>query len=34
MNDIEEANLIIGVHSHIARNYLIDKIEHLEIKTC
>lgn len=28
MNDIEEGNLIIGVQSHIVRNYLMDKIDH------
>lgn len=28
MNDIEEGNLVIGVQSHIVRNYLMDKISH------
>ena len=28
MNDIEEGNLIIGVQSHIVRNYLMNKIDH------
>lgn len=32
MNDIEEGNIIIGVQSHIVRNYLMDKIDHFRIK--
>ena len=32
MNDLEEANLIIGVQSHIVRNYLMDKIDHFRLK--
>jgi len=32
MNDLEEANLIIGVQSHIVRNYLMDKIDHFREK--
>ena len=32
MNDIEEGNIIIGVQSHIVRNYLMDKIDHFRMK--
>jgi len=32
MNDIEEGNLVIGVQSHIVRNFLMDKIDHFRIK--
>ena len=32
MNDVEEGNLVIGVQSHIVRNYLMDKIDHFRIK--
>ncbi len=32
MNDIEEASIIIGVQSHIVRNYLMDKIDHFRLK--
>lgn len=32
MNDIEEGNLVIGVQSHIVRNYLMDKIDHFRLK--
>lgn len=32
MNDIEEGRIIIGVQSHIVRNYLMDKIDHFRLK--
>lgn len=32
MNDVEEGNIIIGVQSHIVRNYLMDKIDHFRTK--
>ncbi len=32
MNDIEEGNIVIGVQSHIVRNYLMDKIDHFRMK--
>lgn len=32
MNDIEEANLVIGVQSHIVRNYLMNKIDNFRLK--
>lgn len=32
MNDIEEGNIVVGVQSHIVRNYLMDKIDHFRIK--
>lgn len=32
INDIEKGNLVIGVQSHIVRNYLMDKIEHFRSK--
>lgn len=32
MNDIEEGNIIIGVQSHIVRNYFMDKIDHFRLK--
>lgn len=32
MNDIEEGNIVIGVQSHIVRNYLMDKIDHFRLK--
>lgn len=32
MNDIEEGNIIIGVQSHIVRNYLMDKIDRFRLK--
>lgn len=31
INDVEEGNIIIGVQSHIVRNYLMDKIDHFRI---
>ncbi len=32
MNDVEEGNIVIGVQSHIVRNYLMDKIDHFRIE--
>ncbi|MBQ8044135.1 MAG: LysR family transcriptional regulator [Clostridia bacterium] len=32
MNDVEQGNIIIGVQSHIVRNYLMDKIDHFRQK--
>ncbi len=32
MNDIEEGKIIIGVQSHIVRNYLMDKIDNFRLK--
>lgn len=32
MNDIEEGRIIIGVQSHIVRNYLMDKIDNFRLK--
>lgn len=32
INDIEEGNIIIGVQSHIVRNYLMNKIDHFRLK--
>lgn len=32
MNDIEESHLIIGVQSHVVRNYLMDKIDRFRTK--
>lgn len=31
INDIEEGNIVIGVQSHIVRNYLMDKIDHFRL---
>lgn len=31
INDVEKSNLVIGVQSHIVRNYLMDKIEHFRL---
>lgn len=31
INDAEEGNLVIGIQSHIVRNYLMDKIEHFRL---
>ena len=32
INDVEESNIVIGVQSHIVRNYLMDKIDHFKLK--
>ncbi len=32
INDVEESNIVIGVQSHIVRNYLMDKIDHFKFK--
>ena len=32
MNDIEEGRIVIGVQSHIVRNYLMDKIDDFRLK--
>ena len=32
INDIEESSLVIGVQSHIVRNYLINKIDDFRLK--
>lgn len=32
MNDVEEGKIVIGVQSHIVRNYLMDKIDDFRIK--
>lgn len=32
MNDIEEGKIVIGVQSHIVRNYLMDKIDSFRLK--
>lgn len=32
MNDIEEGRIVIGVQSHIVRNYLMDKIDNFRLK--
>lgn len=32
MNDIEEGRIVIGVQSHIVRNYLMDKIDHFRLR--
>ncbi len=32
INDIEKGSLVIGIQSHIVRNYLMDKIAHFRIK--
>ena len=32
MNDIEEGKIVIGVQSHIVRNYLMDKIDNFRLK--
>lgn len=31
IDDVEEGNVIIGVQSHIVRNYLMDKIDHFRL---
>jgi len=31
MNDVEEGNIVIGVQSHIVRNYLMDKIDNFRL---
>lgn len=32
MNDVEEGNIVIGVQSHIVRNYLMNKIDNFRLK--
>lgn len=32
MNDVEEGKLVIGVQSHIVRNYLMDKIDNFRLR--
>lgn len=31
MNDVEEGKIVIGIQSHIVRNYLMDKIDHFRL---